>query len=108
MEQHKAERKAMKKKKAPPQAESPRFDLIDPWALLCVARVASTDAAARGEWAHLKSGATMATYERQLCERLNAYHRGEWESAEGGENLAHVIYNAACLLGIRRKIEGGK
>ena len=104
-------RVAADKKKAKQRALEtvPRFDLFDPWAMRALAHTVADDAKRRGERYHLRDGVSIAEYEAALCDKLNAYQRGEWRSADGRENLAHVMAAAMCIIGIRHKMEqGGK
>ena len=104
-----AERRQMaaEKKKAKQRASAgePRFDLFDPWAMRALAVAVADDARVNGERAHLRPGATLATYESKLCSSLNAYQRGEWSAEDGSAHLAHVMAAAMCILGIRHKME---
>lgn len=104
-----AERKHMaaeKKKARQSQCTSgPRFDLCDPWAMRALAVAVADDAKAHGERAHLRDGASLATYESKLCSSLNAYQRGEWAADDGSVHLAHVMAAAMCIIGMRHKME---
>ena len=106
----KAERKRMAaaKKRSKQPDDVPRFELFDPWALLALARTISADAKRNGKFWHLRQGVSMGDIEATLCDRLNAYQRGEWLADDGNENLAHVMASAMWLLGMRRKMEAGK
>lgn len=107
-----AERKKLAAEKRKQKQRSidsvPRFDLFDPWAMKALAHTVADDAKRRGERYHLREGVTIAEYEAALCDRLNAYQRGEWLAQDGRENLAHVMSAAMCLIGMRYKMEQSK